>query len=79
MTNLYEIDKIVYVRVEIGKRLSTNSKRKTKYYFLSGKGENNEIDEETLIRELREELNVSIILGTINNFGATQHLLGLLI
>lgn len=61
MTNLYEIDKIVYVRVEIGKRLSTNSKRKTKYYFLSGKGENNEIDEETLIRELREELNVSII------------------
>ena len=71
MTNLLEIDKIVYVRVEIGKRLSTNSKRKTKYYFFSGKRENNETDEETLIREFREELDVSIILGTINNFGAT--------
>ena len=33
--------------------------------------ENNETDEETLIREFREELDVSIILGTINNFGAT--------
>jgi hypothetical protein len=44
MTNLPEIDKIVYTRVENGKRLSTNSKWKTKYYFFSGKRGNNEID-----------------------------------
>jgi len=71
MTNLPEIDKIVYTRVENGKRLSTRSKGKTKYYIAGGKRENNETDEETLIRELREELDVSIISGTINYFGAS--------
>ena len=71
MIHLLDIDKIAYVRVDIGKRLGINSKRKTKFYFSNGKRENNETDEETLIREFREELDVSIILGTINNFGAT--------
>jgi len=69
MTNLPEIDKIAYIRIENGKILSTRSKGKTKYYIPGGKRENNETDEETLIREIREELNVSIISATINYFG----------
>lgn len=69
MINLPEIDKIAYIRVENGKILSTRSKGKTKYYIPGGKRENNETDEETLVREIREELNVSIISATIKYFG----------
>lgn len=69
MISLPEIDKIAYIRVENGKILSTKSKGKTKYYIPGGKRENNETDDETLIREIREELNVSIISATINYFG----------
>jgi len=69
MINLLEIDKIAYIRFENGKILSTKSKGKTKYYIPGGKRENNDTDEETLIREIREELNVSIISATIKYFG----------
>lgn len=69
MISLPEIDKIAYIRVENGKILSTKSKGRSKYYIPGGKRENNETDDETLIREIREELNVSIILATINYFG----------
>ena len=69
MINLPEIDKIAYIRVENGKILSTRSKGKTTYYIPGGKRENNETDEETLIREIWEELNVSIISTTIKYFG----------
>lgn len=84
MTNLPEIDKIAYIRVENGKILSTKSKGKTKYYIPGGKRENNETDEETLIREIREELNVSIIPSTINYFGtfkaqADNHKAGIIV
>lgn len=84
MINLPEIDKIAYIRVENGKILSTKSKGKSKYYIPGGKRENNEIDEETLIREIREELNVSIIPATINYFGtfkaqADSHNVGIIV
>ncbi len=69
MTSSTEIDKIAYVRVENGKILSTRSKGRKKYYVPGGKRESNETDEETLIREIREELNVSIISATINYLG----------
>ena len=68
MTNLLEIDKIAFIKVENGKILSTRSKGRIKFYIPGGKRENNETDEETLIREIREELNVSIISATINYF-----------
>jgi 8-oxo-dGTP diphosphatase len=69
MINLLEIDKIAFIKVENGKILSTRSKGRIKFYIPGGKRENNETDEETLIREIREELNVSIISATINYFG----------
>jgi 8-oxo-dGTP diphosphatase len=64
-----EIDKIAYIHTEHGKVLISRSKGKTKYYFPGGKREIGETDEETLIREISEELNVSIIPSTIRFVG----------
>ncbi len=64
-----EIDKIAYIRIEDGKILSTRSKGKTKFYFPGGKREAGESDEQTLIREILEELNISIITDTITYIG----------
>lgn len=84
MTSSTEIDKIAYVRVENGKILSTRSKGRKKYYIPGGKRERNETDEETLIREIREELNVSIISATIKYLGtfsaqADSHRAGIIV
>jgi 8-oxo-dGTP diphosphatase len=64
-----EIDKIAYIRTEHGKILSSRSKGKIKFYLPGGKRENTETDEETLIREINEELNVTIIPSTIQYVG----------
>ena len=64
-----EIDKIAYIHTENGKVLISRSKGKTKYYFPGGKREIGETDEETLIREISEELNVKIIPSTIQYVG----------
>ena len=66
---LKEIDKIAYLRTENGQVLSTRSRGKTKYYVPGGKREIGETDEETLIREITEELSVSIIPETIKYLG----------
>lgn len=84
MINPPEIDKIAYIRVENGKILSTKSKGHSKYYIPGGKRENNETDDETLIREIREELNISIIPISINYFGtfkaqADSHNVGIIV
>jgi len=60
-----EIDKIAYLRTENGKILSTKSKGKSVYYIPGGKREAGESDEETLIREIHEELSVQIKPNTI--------------
>jgi 8-oxo-dGTP diphosphatase len=64
-----EIDKIAYIRIENGKILGTKSKGRTIYYIPGGKREKGETDEETLIREVFEELNVSILPSTIKYVG----------
>ncbi len=64
-----EIDKIAYIHTQNGKVLISRSKGKTKYYFSGGKREIGETDEETLIREISEELNVKIIPSTIQYVG----------
>lgn len=68
-----EIDKIAFIEIQEGKILSTRSKGKTKYYIPGGKREKGESDQQTLIREIAEELNVVIIPNTaihIGNFSA---------
>jgi len=64
-----EIDKIAFIELQDGKILSTRSKGKNKYYIPGGKREKNELDQETLVREIKEELSVSIIPSTIKYLG----------
>lgn len=63
------IDKIAFLHINEGRILSTKSKGKTKYYIPGGKRENNETDEQTLVREILEELSVNIIPTTIKYIG----------
>ena len=60
-----EIDKIAFIQTRNGQVLSTRSKGKTKYYIPGGKRESGETDEQTLIREIKEELDVNIDSSTI--------------
>lgn len=54
------IDKIAWIRLEDGKILSTRSRGKDVYYIPGGKRESGETDVQTLVREVREELDVAI-------------------
>ena len=64
-----EIDKIALLYMKDGKILSTLSKGKDTYYIPGGKREPGETDEETLVRECREELSVDIKKDTIKYYG----------
>jgi len=64
-----EIDKIAFIEIQKGRILSTRSRGKDKYYIPGGKREAGESDEETLIREIKEELQVDILQNTIQYVG----------
>lgn len=64
-----EIDKIALIKIKNGQVLSTRSKGKNKFYFPGGKRELAESDEETLIREIREELSVEIVPNSYKYIG----------
>ncbi|WP_299712299.1 NUDIX domain-containing protein [uncultured Tenacibaculum sp.] len=64
-----EIDKIAWIETKNGKILSTRSKGKEKFYIPGGKREDNESDQATLIREIKEELSVTIIKDSIEYLG----------
>lgn len=64
-----EIDKIAFIYLKNGKILSTLSKGKDAYYIPGGKREGFESDEETLIRECKEELTIDILKDTIKYYG----------
>ena len=67
-----EIDKIAFIYLKDGKILSTLSKGKDTYYIPGGKREKNETDEETLIRECKEELTIDIKKETIKYYGTFE-------
>ncbi|SFF51253.1 NUDIX hydrolase [Sunxiuqinia elliptica] len=64
-----EVDKIALIDTQNGQILSTKSKGKTKYYIPGGKREPGETDEQTLVREIAEELSVNIDRTTIEYVG----------
>lgn len=64
-----EVDKIAFIETKDGQILSTKSKGKTKYYIPGGKRESGETDEQTLVREIAEELNIHIDKNTIEYVG----------
>jgi 8-oxo-dGTP diphosphatase len=66
---MIEIDKIALIVLKDGKILSTKSIGKNKYYIPGGKREKNETDEQTLIREIKEELSVDVVQESIKYVG----------
>lgn len=67
-----KIDKIAFIYLKDGKILSTLSKGKDTYYIPGGKREGNETDEQTLIRECKEELTIDIRKETIKYYGTFE-------
>lgn len=66
------IDKIAYIYIQNQKILSSLSKGKDTYYIPGGKREKGETDEQTLIREVKEELSVDIQKETIQYYGTFE-------
>ncbi len=64
-----EIDKIALIKIKDGQILSTKSRGKKVYYLPGGKREAKETDEQTLIREIREELSVEIVPDSYKYIG----------
>lgn len=64
-----EIDKIAFIELKNQKILSSRSIGKKKFYIPGGKREEGETDQETLTREVKEELSVNIIPESIEYFG----------
>ncbi|MCI8273022.1 MAG: NUDIX domain-containing protein [Clostridia bacterium] len=67
-----KIDKIAFIYLKDRKILSTLSKGKDTYYIPGGKREGTEKDEETLIRECKEELTIDIKKDTIKYYGTFE-------
>ncbi|OIV39010.1 DNA mismatch repair protein MutT [Mangrovactinospora gilvigrisea] len=66
------IDKVAWIRVQNGRVLSTRSKGKTAWYFPGGKREAGESDAQTLLREVKEELDVELRPGTVAPYGVFE-------
>ncbi len=64
-----EIDKIAFIEIKDGRILSTRSKGKEKFYIPGGKREENETDHQTLIREIKEELDIAVDKNSIAYIG----------
>lgn len=70
------IDKLAWVYIKDRKVLFVRSKGKDAFYNPGGKREVGETDEQALIREIKEELNVDLIPGSIKyqeTFKAQAH------
>lgn len=66
------IDKIAWIELKDKAILSTKSFGKDKYYIPGGKREMNETDEQTLCREIFEELDVILDKSSISFFGVFE-------
>ncbi|WP_439881476.1 NUDIX hydrolase [Pontibacter sp. MBLB2868] len=64
------IDKVAWIEIQYKRILSTRSYGKDAYYIPGGKREPGETDQETLIREIKEELDVQLIPETLQFTGA---------
>ena len=63
------IDKVAFIYLKDKTILSTRSKNKDKYYIPGGKREYGETDIQTLVREVKEELDVDVIESSTELLG----------
>ena len=63
------IDKLAWIEIKNNAILSTRSRGKTAWYIPGGKREQGETDQQALIREIDEELTVSLIENSLTFFG----------
>ena len=63
------IDKLAWIELQNKSLLSTKSYGKDKYYIPRGKREIGETDQQALVREIYEELTVSIDTNTLKFVG----------
>ena len=59
------IDKLAWIHINDGRLLAARSRGKDAFFLPGGKRESGESDEEALIREVREELTVSLDRDTL--------------
>jgi 8-oxo-dGTP pyrophosphatase MutT (NUDIX family) len=70
------IDKLGLIYIKDKKLLAVRAKGKDAYYIPGGKREGAETDEQALLREIKEEISVDLIVDTlrlINTFEAQAH------
>jgi 8-oxo-dGTP diphosphatase len=66
------IDKLAWIEIKDNLILLTKSYGKDKFYIPGGKRELGETDEQALIREIREELSVTIDKNTLTFIGVFE-------
>jgi 8-oxo-dGTP pyrophosphatase MutT (NUDIX family) len=66
------IDTVAWVRVENGRILCARPRGKDVFYIPGGKREGAETDLQTLLREITEELTVTLIPGTVRPAGTYE-------
>jgi len=70
------IDKVAWLCIKDRKVLGVRSKGRDTFYTPGGKREGSETDEQALVRELKEEISIDLIPGTLkylNTFTAQAH------
>ncbi|GAB3725842.1 NUDIX domain-containing protein [Hymenobacter agri] len=66
------IDKIAWLHLRDGQILSTRSHGKDRYYLPGGKREPGETDQQTLLREIEEELTVALDPASLEYAGTFE-------
>ncbi len=66
------IDKLALIYLVDGKLLMTLSRGKSTYYIPGGKREGTETDIEALSREVKEELQVDLVIPSIKPYGVFE-------
>jgi 8-oxo-dGTP diphosphatase len=66
------IDKLAWIEIKENSVLLTKSYGKDKFYIPGGKRESGETDEQALIREIQEELSVTVNKNTLKFIGTFE-------
>ncbi|WP_242926835.1 NUDIX hydrolase [Pontibacter vulgaris] len=66
------IDKLAWIEIQSRKVLSTRSQGKDVYYIPGGKRETGETDHQALIREIQEELTITLRADSLKYLGTFQ-------